>query len=336
MSARRISSGFTLIELLVVIAIIAILIGLLLPAVQKVREAAARAKCANNMKQLALGAHNYESSFGKLPPAGKGYGMCVPSSAYPGDAQIINMNGLVLLLPYIEQAALFQKANINSSFAEITNASWARNTQGMITGSSSTNGNSVVRNTPIPQFSCPSAKSGAKVSYSVSGYSTCYDFVVPSNDYYYCNYWKGMSSNTRFMSGENSETKFTDVQDGTSNTFLFGETTNYGRCNGPDNAWAWRDWAMVGIDPSKSPVNNFTYPNYSWSGCHDASQPANPNIVPSPKGKLGDWARAGSLHPGGCFFGMGDGSVQFIKESVSTTILLQLCRVADGYAPTIE
>src|SRR5437016_1935936 len=89
---RKLKRGFTLIELLVVIAIIAVLIGLLLPAVQKVREAAARIKCQNNLKQLGLAAHNYEGALGQLPP-----GM-----------DIQHVGCIVYLLPYMEQEPLFK------------------------------------------------------------------------------------------------------------------------------------------------------------------------------------------------------------------------------------
>jgi prepilin-type N-terminal cleavage/methylation domain-containing protein/prepilin-type processing-associated H-X9-DG protein len=138
--ARR---AFTLIELLVTIAIIAILIGLLLPAVQRVREAAARTKCLNNLKQLALAAHNYEAANGRLPP---GYLGPIPNERYfdPDRDNIQHVGVLVYLLPYVEQVSLYQQLRVDLR-VDRTGPAWYTDA-----------GNWAAAQSRVAVFTCPS------------------------------------------------------------------------------------------------------------------------------------------------------------------------------------
>ena len=151
---HRPPAGFTLIELLVVIAIIAILIGLLLPAVQKVREAAARSKCQNNLKQMVLAAHNYESSNGYLPPR-KGT-VNVNGTWYSNDA-----TPQALILPYVEQAAKYNQFNFRYLTWNDTDPTGA--TGGVV--KDPTTGlpiNLLARSQDIPIYICPSDPSDTR------------------------------------------------------------------------------------------------------------------------------------------------------------------------------
>ncbi|MGL6094176.1 MAG: DUF1559 domain-containing protein, partial [Fimbriiglobus sp.] len=201
-AARR--PGFTLIELLVVIAIIAILIGLLLPAVQKVREASNRSKCQNNLKQIVTGTHNYHDQFGKLFPR-----QMLP---IPGSEE--RHSGFQLLLPYIEQNALFQQ--INTPFAVggrtyVPFTSYTGGTPGPLYPWDTIY-------TPYqvltPAFLCPSDGVPIPAGVKPRNYMMC------SGDTY-TNGW----GETRgvFGRGNKLQVQFISITDGLSNTIAYGE-----------------------------------------------------------------------------------------------------------------
>jgi prepilin-type N-terminal cleavage/methylation domain-containing protein len=184
--------GFTLIELLVVIAIIAILIGLLLPAVQKVREAAARLKCQNNLKQLGLALHNYENTNGAFPPAHQ----TVPKIHC----------WIALTLPYIEQDNLYRRYDQGVNWDHKNNDLPA---------------NQSINSTELKVLLCPSAPTGRKGSNgrSITDYTTL--------NHVNKNKFTGNPPADATRSGVlglNVRRRITEIIDGTSNTLLLSET----------------------------------------------------------------------------------------------------------------
>jgi prepilin-type N-terminal cleavage/methylation domain-containing protein len=195
--------AFTLIELLVVIAIIAVLVGLLLPAVQKVREAANRAKCLNNLKQMGLALHNYESTNQKFPPAG-----IYPTAATTADVWSVHAR----ILPYIEQANLYQQVD----FTQPANVQDA------------------VTRQRIPIYVCPSEVNDMmKPATSTTGanainrWPTTYGANVGTWMVWNPNTGTGGDGGIPFTSQPNGGLTVGSITDGTSNTIGFAEVKAY-------------------------------------------------------------------------------------------------------------
>jgi prepilin-type N-terminal cleavage/methylation domain-containing protein/prepilin-type processing-associated H-X9-DG protein len=331
--------AFTLIELLVVIAIIAVLLALLLAAVQKTRAAAARLSCQNKLKQLVLASHNYESTNGRFPPAGYGYGWTF--NPQDRDPLLYNSNGLFLLLPYLEQNNLYSRFNLRSAFCNLNASNAGGANSSKLAGDAVSSGNAALACTPLPCFHCP-ADSGDPFEPDGTWFNPANGFRGAKTSYDFCAcYWDQLANNwriqrglPRYMFGENSTTRVTDITDGTSNTIalceqtfdVFGtyQGTRYSACS----AWAYRGNLQFGIDPAAmlaydEEVGPCKAMNLWWLPGWGLSSPG--VVGQSIIGQI-----PGSLHTGGVNFAFADGSIHFLADTTSPKVLSQLGSMADG------
>jgi prepilin-type N-terminal cleavage/methylation domain-containing protein/prepilin-type processing-associated H-X9-DG protein len=350
----RAGRGFTLIELLVVIAIIAVLISLLLPAVQSAREAARRAQCVNNLKQLALAAHNYESAQGSFPMGNRYIDNTSFYSQSPcSSSSWFGHSAFNLMLPYIEGSAQYSAFNFSLRANSI--------------------GNTTATYTVVATFKCPSdldappypltLPSGATVSPTYS--QTSYGMSRGTQENIYENWAttsfpdpgaeqasKCNAALGNGMFGAENVIKIGGVTDGTSNTTLFGETSRWPDDPAKGFNW-WHFTAAFGTSGTGSYFSGevrpeggaFTYPdinappdrtgaimNQVFCNCGTTfcipSDWLDPKCLQTVK-QLGQFAFR-SRHPGGANFAFADGSVKFIKQTIATPTYMALGTRAGG------
>lgn len=298
--------GFTLIELLVVIAIIAVLISLLLPAVQQAREAARRTQCRNNLKQIGLALHNYHDLHNTIPPGW-----------ISGPQGPTRWGWATFILPQLDQAPLY--ANIAGSMGMDVNSN------------SATGFNAVLTTLPQPgplqtnvnAYRCSSDAASPMVTTPLSnGYMVMMPPMAVSTSFGRSNYVGVFGSSVDWMMGmpmtaspgsfgRNSRHSFSDFLDGTSNTLLVGERHSprvmTGKYDGGDSIWAG-----VGCDSMPQGMA------LTLGDCAPGHQ-INVRMLTPPDAMSADsYAGFSSLHVGGANFLMGDGSVRFLSENIAT------------------
>lgn len=281
-AARR--KAFTLIELLVVIAIIAMLLGLLLPAVQKVRESAAKAQCLNNLKQIGLSLHGYHDVNLGLPP---GYRASIPYSDGVNDTAP-GWGWATFILPYIEQENIYRQLGLNQPVQD-----------------------SPAIQTMVKVFLCPSDLTTPNAFGVPDGFGNTVCLAAPTSYAACCG---NDAADTRDATGNgvfyrNSRIRIADITDGTSNTILVGERA-WAKSNG-----AWGGAIPGGVikrgqsNPCQPNIPDAWYPSSTIAIAHAHLN----NALVDPDGSAGmdDFS---SMHIGGSLFLFADGSVHFLRS----------------------
>jgi len=307
--------AFTLIELLVVIAIIAVLIGLLIPAVQKVREAAYRTRCMNNLKQLGLACYHFENDRGFFPPGGvrtRAIGGPCPKLGIPVG---VDHGWCIFVLPYIEQSAVYSLYRFDRNWNAVENQAAAKSI--------------------IPTFVCPSnpespiANNQANSDYaatngiggpaglvsmglidnlggSLDGYNKKYHGIM--------RVWDDVTFTTP---PEHFLCRADDIQDGLSQTIILSE--------GVGRPTLWRSTGRTALSTSGGPwasdENEYLTHGFSWDGL---SSPG-PCAVNCTNGN-----EIFGFHPQGAFVAMADGSVTFLRKNIAIRIVGRLLTRASG------
>lgn len=301
-------NGFTLIELLVVIAIIAVLIGLLLPAIQKVRASAARVQCANHLGQLALASHNYHTAYSSFPPG-------VQQAIYTDSPSFRGYSLFIYLLPYLEQDNLYRSWDFGDPLSNAAGGSSARA--------------AVV----LPGLLCPAdvvpmnpvtfrGRTYAIASYAGNGGTRSFDPGSASTDGVF--HTTGPGS---LPVANQSSVTIGDVTDGTANTLLFGERNHH------DPAFdalfgsfrKMAEWGAWGVSAGRVAAGDVTLSaaapiNYTISAGSVATRSLEEQRI----------CAFGSNHAGGANFALADGSVRFIRDTISSALLQRLSARNDG------
>ena len=308
----RDTRGFTLIELLVVIAIIAVLIGLLLPAVQKVREAAARTQCKNNLKQIGVAFHNYHAAHGSLPP-----GFASQAVTVDGPSLGPGWGWAAHLLPYLEQDNLYRQIDFTKDITHAANAQ--------------------ARVTSLKVFLCPS-DSPPSLTTTVSdgsGNPICdvaFSNYVGMAGVYEVSGYPDTSNGSPGVLLRNSKVRVTDITDGSSGTLFVGE-----------RAWMWQGKVRSPVTTWVGAVTNAVIPQtlnpglgYEVEGVMVLTNSGTIAEGRVPNNSLDHVEDANSNHTQGVNFLFGDGSVRSISNSISPVVWVGITTRSGGEVVNLD